>query len=95
MKLVATSREEQEISAVDPWTAVHLSAGLSMGLLDVGFWEMLVVNVGYELLENYVQRREVGKTFFGVSTPEHPANAVVDVVAVMAGWYLGQRWNET
>lgn len=95
MRLVARNKSEQEISAIDPWTVVHFGSGLAMGLLDLSFGTAAALNVGYEVVENVAQRADVGQRFFGVSTPEHPVNALTDIVVVMAGWYLGRRWNET
>lgn len=95
MRLIARNKSEQEISAVDPWTMVHFGSGLAMGLLDFRFETAAALNVGYEIVENVAQRAPVGQKFFGVSTPEHPVNALVDIVVVMGGWYLGRRWNGT
>jgi hypothetical protein len=94
-QLIATSKAEQSYSAADPWTAVHFSAGLGSGLIDMGFWRAMAAAVGYEVLEYYLQHDEIGQRFFKVSHPENAVNTVVDVAVFGVGWYLGRRWNGT
>lgn len=94
MKLVASEKSEQNQAAVDPWTLVHFSAGLALGLVNAPFDKVLGVAVGYEVGEQFAERHEWGQDFFETSGPEHPVNAVVDLGVLALGHWLGRRWNE-
>lgn len=95
MKLVADRKAEQNSAAVDPWTLVHFSAGLALGLVEAPLERVLGAAVAYELVEQYAERREWGQDFFETSGPEHPANALVDLGVLALGHWLGRRWNRT
>lgn len=95
MKVVATRKEEQNRAAVDPWTLVHFASGLALGLMGTRTSAALGAAVGYELFEQYIERQEWGQDFFESAGPESPANAVVDVVAFLAGHWAGRAWNAT
>lgn len=95
MKILATQKSEQNRAAVDPWTTVHLSMGLALGLMEVPLRWALTASVAYELAEQVFERREWGKELFVTSGPESLPNAVVDSVALLAGHCLGRMWNET
>ena len=95
MPLLATRKAHQNRRALDPWTLVHFSTGLALGLLDTPLRSALVVAVAYELIEQVVEREDWGQRFFRASGPEGIANAVVDVVVLAAGHRAGRRWNET
>ncbi|MEL6770140.1 MAG: hypothetical protein AAFP18_03665 [Bacteroidota bacterium] len=93
MPFIATRKAEQNQRAVDPWTAVHLSTGLAMGLMDIPFKWAFTAAVAYEVVEQIFERVPVGQTFFRVSGPEVIENSVVDVVVFAAGHWLGTKWN--
>lgn len=95
MKVVARHKGEQNVAAVDPWTVVHLSSGLAMGLMDVPLRWALLSAVSYEVIEQLVERERWGQDVFETSRPETPANAVADVLVFAAGHWLGTLWNRT
>ena len=95
MKIFAIRKPDQNNAAIDPWTAVHLSAGLALGLKDVPLPWALSAAVAYELAEQVFQRFESGQKFFKTSGPEILPNALVDTAVFVAGHWLGQRWNES
>lgn len=93
MKLIATTKAEQEHAAIDPWTVVHFGLGLAAGLMNMRFGTTLAANVGFELAESYFQRSEFGQRLFAVSSPENPVNTLADIAVVQLGWWLGRKWN--
>jgi len=95
MKVIATRRNEQNRAAVDPWTAVHFSAGLALGLLNVSRGSALGAALGYELAEQVMERNAWGKELFETRGPESVPNALVDTVVFLAGHWLGARWLRT
>jgi hypothetical protein len=95
MKLIALRKGEQNLAAVDPWTLVHVAAGLALGLMAVPRSAAFGAAVGYEIVEQFVERSKAGREFFNTEHPESPANAVVDVVVFAAGYWLGGVWNRT
>lgn len=92
MKVVATERAEQNRAAIDPWSMVHLSTGLAMGLMKVPWRWALGAAVAYEIVEQFVERRQWGKELFETSGPESAPNAIVDSAAFLAGHWLGSLW---
>ena len=95
MKLIATSKTDQNKTVVDPWTVVHFAAGLASGLMDAPLRVTLPVAILYELLEQELESRELGRELFETQGPESIPNAVTDVAVFTLGHVLGQRWNET
>ena len=95
MKLVATRKADQNRSWVDPWTVVHLSAGLAAGLMEVPLRWALPAAVAYEFGEQVFERFEIGQDFFRTSGPETIPNAIVDTVVFAVGHRLGRKWNRT
>ena len=95
MKLLATRKADQNRASIDPWTAVHLSAGLSLGLMDVSLARALPAAVAYEVIEQVFERHDAGQDFFQTSGPEAVHNAAVDVAVFVVGHALGQWWNAT
>lgn len=95
MKLIATRRTDQNRAAIDPWTAVHMSAGLAFGLMAIPRAWSLAAAVGYEVLEQYFERTETGRRLFETKGPETAGNAVVDTAIFMAGHWLGTIWLRT
>lgn len=92
-RLVATHKAEQNLAAVDPWTAVHLTAGLALGLMDVPLARALLGAVAYEALEQVFERHDAGRRLFRTSGPEVLHNVAVDVATFVVGHALGQAWN--
>lgn len=95
MKILATRKADQNRASIDPWTAVHLSAGLALGLMDVALTHALPAAVAYEAIEQVFERHDAGRAFFKTSGPEALHNAVVDVAVFVVGHALGLWWNET
>lgn len=95
MKILATSKSDQNHAAVDPWTAVHFAAGLAVGLMEIRMAHSMGVAVAYEAVEQVFERTETGKEFFKASGPEQPANVVVDLAVFALGHWLGRRWNRS
>lgn len=94
MKIVAMHKGEQNRAVLDPWTVVHFAAGLALGLVSMPRLPSLGAAVGYELMEQWAERRRLGQELFDVSGPETLPNAVADVIVFAGGFYLGSRWNE-
>ena len=92
---VATHKADLNRVAVDPWTAVHVGAGLALGLMAVPLGRALAAAVAYELAEQVLERQPWGRALFVTSGPEVLANAAADTVAFAVGHWLGQRWNTT
>lgn len=95
MKIVATRKDEQNEALVDPWTLIHFSTGLALGLMNAPLSSSLVAAVGYEVAEQFVERRRWGERLFDISRPESLANAALDVVVFAVGHGAGRRWNRT
>jgi hypothetical protein len=95
MKIVATRKSEQNQAILDPWTVVHFGAGLALGLVSMPKAPAIGMAVGYELVEQWAERRELGQEFFDVSGPESLPNAIVDVAVFAMGFYLGKLWNRS
>lgn len=95
MKLIATEKAHQNRAMVDPWTAVHFAAGLAFGLVNVPFRRSLLLAVGYEVVEQVLERQPWGKDLFQTSGPETISNAVMDLVVFGVGQRLGTAWNRT
>jgi hypothetical protein len=95
MKLIATRKSEQNRTALDPWTAVHLSWGLALGLMGVPLRRALTAAVAYEVAEQVFERRDWGQALFVTSGPETLTNALVDTAVFVVGHTLGTGWNAT
>lgn len=95
MEIVATEKPEQNRAVADPWTVVHFSAGLALGLVNAPLKWSLAAAVAYELVEQYVERSERGREFFDTAGPEVVPNAILDLAVFAAGHQLGQMWNRT
>ncbi len=95
MKIVATQKSEQNQVSIDPWTVVHLSTGLALGLMDIPFRRALSAAVAYELAEQVFERDEWGQRFFNTSGPEVASNSIVDIGIFAVGHWLGRKWNES
>ncbi len=95
VRLIATRKSEQNHRAIDPWTVVHVSAGLALGLMDIDRGKALALAVGYELAEQVFERRPWGRELFKTSGPEILPNAAVDLAVFWGGHVLGTLWNAT
>lgn len=95
MKFIATTKSEQNIAAIDPWTAVHAGVGLAAGLVNMSGPTALLMAVSYEVVEQVFENTPTGQWFFETSQPETAPNLVADVAVYMLGWWLGRRWNES
>lgn len=95
MKIVATRKDEQNIAAIDPWTLVHFSAGLALGLMAMPREGSIAASIGYEAVEQFVERQHWGQELFESRKPESIANAVVDVAVFALGHWVGERWNRS
>lgn len=93
MRLLATRKAHQNLSVVDPWSVVHFSTGLALGLLDAPLRWVLPAAVAYEVAEQVFERHESGQIVFRTSGPEIALNAVFDTAIFAVGHWLGQRWN--
>lgn len=93
VKLLATRKSEQNRAVVDPWSAVHLSSGLAMGLMDIPFNTSFGIAVGYEVVEQFAERNERGQELFETSQPESVPNALFDLGIFAVGHWLGRQWN--
>lgn len=95
MKLIATSKSQQNHAAIDPWTAVHFSMGLAAGLVEMHRETAMGAAIAYEVVEQFFERSDAGQEFFQASGPEAPANVVVDIAVFALGYWLGGRWNRS
>lgn len=95
MNIIATAKAEQNEAAIDPWTVVHLSTGLALGLMNVPVRWALSGSLAYEIAEQWFERLKWGQEFFATSGPESPPNVIVDSLVFFAGHRLGQMWNRT
>jgi|GEM_PF-2266824 len=93
MKLLATRKDEQNQAALDPWTVVHLSAGLALGLMRLPLGRCLAAALAYEVAEQFAERRDWAQGVFETDGPESVANAVADVLVFAAGHWAGSAWH--
>lgn len=92
---IARRKSDQNEATIDPWTAVHLAAGLAAGLIEVPFWSAMAAAVVYEVFEHGAERTQWGQKFFKTEGAENWHNMIADVVVFAVGHYLGERWNRT
>jgi len=95
MRIVALKKSQQNHSVIDPWTIVHFSTGLAVGLMNVPFGRSVAAAVVYEGVEQFVERHPLGQDLLVTHGPEIPMNAVVDVTVFALGHYLGTLWNRS
>jgi hypothetical protein len=93
--IVARRKSDQNYAAVDPWTAVHASAGLAAGLVNAPFWPAMIAAVGYEVFEHYAETQPWGQRLFKTSGAENYGNMLVDLLAFAVGHAAGAAWNRT
>lgn len=95
MKIIAMSKLDQNRALLDPWTVVHFATGLAMGLVQAPRGLSAAVAVGYEAVEQWLERERLGQELFNVTRPESVPNSALDVAVFMLGHDLGSRWNRT
>lgn len=95
MKILALRKQEQNQAAIDPWTPVHMAAGLALGLMNAPLTWSVAAAAAYEFGEQFLERSDAGQDLFDVSGPETLPNVLVDLAVFAAGHYLGSRWNRT
>lgn len=93
--ILARRKSDQNFAAIDPWTAIHVAAGLAAGLVQVPFWPAMGGAVAYEVFEHYAETQAWGQRLFKTSGAENQRNMAVDVLVFAAGHWLGSRWNRT
>jgi len=92
MKLIATSKKDQNVAVIDPWTAVHLATGLAAGLMGFSYSNAMLAAIAFEAVENLTP---MDIKIFKASKPESGLNIVADVAVFAVGWQLGTIWNAT
>lgn len=90
---IATRKTEQNEAWVDPWSAVHLTSGLALGLIGVKFIPSMIAAGVFDVVEHVAESHDLGKRFFNTSGPESAGNIAVDLLLFAAGWKLGEMWN--
>jgi len=95
MRLVATRKDQQNKAVADPWTVVHFSTGLAIGLMGIPLRWTLPLAAAYEVVEQLLERKRFGQELFNTSGPETLGNAFLDVGVFAAGHRLGEAWNAT
>ncbi len=75
---------EVNYGLIDRWTVGHVGVGTWMGLLRFPWWGALLVSVGWEIIERPLKDRIFWK--MTGATQDTLPNAIVDVIATMAGW---------
>jgi len=95
LKLFAARKDEQNKAAIDPWTVVHFAAGLALGLTNVPFRPAMGASIGYEVVEQAVERQRWGERLFDVSGPESLPNVALDLAAFALGHRAGAWWNRS
>lgn len=95
MRLVARSKSDQNEAAIDPWTVVHLAAGLAAGLVGISFTKSMIAAAAYEFFEHGAEKTEWGQKLFKTEGPENIPNMIADLVVFGIGQQLGEYWNKT
>ena len=94
MRLIATRKRHQNSAVLDPWTTVHFSSGLALGLMDAPEESSLAAAIGYEVAEQFVERQAWGEDLFRTHGPEIVLNAVMDAAVFSLGHWLGKACNQ-
>ncbi len=95
MKIVALEKVDQNEALVDPWSAVHATSGLALGLTDVSYFASITAAILFDVFEHLFERSSYGQRFFNTSGPESWGNVITDLVLFSGGWWLGHRYNES
>ncbi len=76
---------EVNYGPVDRFTFAHAAAGVGLALADASGPVALAVAIGWEVVEPTLKVK--APALFPYASRDSMTNKVVDVVAVMAGWY--------
>lgn len=77
--------------SLDPWSVVHVLAGLLLGLFVRNVWLALALLGAYELLEGGLRRvKRPGQQGKGLFEHESWGNIVFDLLFGMIGWLFAQ-----
>ena len=94
MKLIATTRDQQNAAIFDPWSVVHLAVGLAAGLVGVSPGLGFRAAVAYEAVELYSESQSAGiaRQIFLTRGPESLPNIAADLALFALGQQLGLHW---
>lgn len=81
--------KNQNLSPVDIWTAIHVLTGAAGAVIGMDPRNYVLLAIWYELAEQLIERSP--NNIFKSARAESPQNAVVDVVAGIAGFYAARR----
>lgn len=73
----------------DRFTVAHAGVGVAYGLVGMPFWLAAVLAVGWEFAERPLKNEF--PEFFPHSSQDTIANATVDSIAVIGGWWLASQ----
>lgn len=93
MKLLASTKSQQNSAILDPWSLVHFSAGLAAGLMRLPLQMVMPTAFAYELVEQVLERHRLGREVFKTAGPESPGNAITDIALFALGHWMGEAWN--
>ncbi len=93
MKVFAFRHEDQNSALFDPWSVIHLSAGLFAGLVGIGPIVSMTAAVGYEIFEQVAENQPWGQKIFRTSGSENGPNMITDVLVFAVGWWLGTAYH--
>jgi len=74
----------------DRYTFGHLAAGVLLGLARVPAVPVIALAMGWEVVERSLKNRL--PSWFPYSTQDTIENAVVDIAAVLVGWWVFRKW---
>ena len=84
------------MAILDPWSIVHLGAGLAAGLVGVPLVPAILAAALYEVIERRAETEStLVRALFQTSGPEATGNAVADVVIFALGARMGRKWNRS
>lgn len=89
--LVAHNSAEQHVAIIDRDTAVHASVGVSAGLLGISVTAAVLASIGLEFAYLSAKHGPTRAAFDRVVPATSLANHAADIVATVAGVYIG-RW---
>lgn len=78
--------------ALDRFTLAHAGFGLLLGAVGAPGWVAITTAIGWELAERRL--KEKIPEAFPHPSQDSASNAVTDVGAMVAGWYLGRKWTD-
>lgn len=75
---------------LDLFSLVHALGGLAFGVLGLSLGQTLILTVGWELAEHLL--KDACPSAFLHPTQDTIANALGDVLAALAGWWVGREY---